>query len=168
MPGSLQRRLILAAAICVSLALAGAAVSIGFVLHRFVRGQLDGHLDARITALVSQLRIEPDGRLTVRSHEAPPFNRRSSGWYWEVRRGDAVIGSPSLDGRRLDLPEERRRPRPDHPSGFIPADIMRRAHEPLILRMLTVPGGPGEPPTVFTASAPEEALLGPVLGPVVA
>ncbi|PSJ19442.1 sensor histidine kinase, partial [Halomonas sp. ND22Bw] len=41
--------------------------------------------------------------------------------------------------------------------------IMRRAHEPLILRMLTVPGGPGEPPTVFTASAPEEALLGPVL-----
>lgn len=163
MPGSLQRRLILAAAICVSLALAGAAVSIGFVLHRFVRGQLDGHLDARITALVSQLRIEPDGRLTVRSHEAPPFNRRSSGWYWEVRRGDAVIGSPSLDGRRLDLPEERRRPRPDQPSGFIPADIMRRAHEPLILRMLTVPGGPGEPPTVFTASAPEEALLGPVL-----
>lgn len=104
MPGSLQRRLILAAALCISLALAGAAVSIGFVLHRFVRGQLDGRLDARITALASEVRTGPDGRLSVRTdRDGPPFDRRLSGWYWEVRRGTTVIQSSSLNELGIDL-----------------------------------------------------------------
>ncbi|MGN7126773.1 sensor histidine kinase [Methylorubrum thiocyanatum] len=162
LPGSLQRRLILAAAICVSLALAAASVSIGFVLHRFVRGQLDGRLDARIMALVPELRHGPDGRIAVRGdREVPPFDRPRSGWYWQVNRGDTVLGSPSLEGARLDVPDPGTRPtgagRP------IPADGAGPFGERLILRLLTVQGKPGELPTRIVASAPAAALYGPVL-----
>ncbi|KMO26198.1 histidine kinase, partial [Methylobacterium variabile] len=161
-PGSLQRRLILAAAICVSLALVGASVSIGFVLHRFVRGQLDGRLDARIAALASELRPSPDGALAVRSdREVPPFDRPRSGWYWEVRRGDTVLGSPSLDGARLDVPDPGLRPgRAGRP---VPADGVGPYGERVILRLMMVQDKPGEPPTQIAASAPAAALYGPVL-----
>ena len=162
-PRSLQRRLILAATICVSLALAGASASIGFVLHRFVRGQLDGRLDARITALAAELRPSPDGDLAVArgDREVPPFDRLRSGWYWAVRRGESVIGSASLDGARLDVPDpERRSGRAGKP---VPADGAGPFGERLILRLLTVPGKAGEPSTLFVASAPATALYGPVL-----
>lgn len=201
MPGSLQRRLILAGAICISVALSGAAVSIGFVLHRFVRGQLDGRLDARITGLASEVRTGPDGTISLTSdREGPPFDRRLSGWYWEVRRGTSVIQSPSLSDLGFELAkvgigewrppvrvsrgrswegrdgeavvgsrwhEDRIPPperlRPDPPGGKIPEDVIGPVRQRLVLRVLTVQGGPGELPTVFVASAPERALYGPVL-----
>lgn len=162
-PRSLQRRLILAAAVCVSLALIGASISIGFVLHRFVRGQLDGRLDARITALASEVRPSSDGSLAMveGNREVPPFDRPRSGWYWEVRRGDTVIGSGSLDGARLDGPDLGPRPgRDDRP---VPADGLGPFGDRLILRLLTIPGKAGEPSTLFAASAPAAALRGPVM-----
>lgn len=66
---SLQRRLIFASVVGVTLALCGAAVSIGVVLHRFLRGQLDGRLDDRIVALVSDVRGDADGRLALRRNQ---------------------------------------------------------------------------------------------------
>ncbi len=79
---SLQRRLIFASVVGVTLALCGAAVSIGAVLHRFVRGQLDGRLDERIVSLVSDVRGDADGRLALRRDlEVPPFDHLRSGWY---------------------------------------------------------------------------------------
>lgn len=201
MPGSLQRRLILAAAVCISLALAGAAVSIGFVLHRFVRGQLDGRLDARITALASEVRTGPDGNVSVRTdRDGPPFDRQLSGWYWEVRRGTTVIQSPSLDTFGIDLVKvgldelrpparlsrgrswesrdgeavvgsrwdvDRLRPvdrlRTDRSGEDVDDYRIGPVRQRVIVRVLTVQGGPGELPTVFAASAPENALYRPIL-----
>ncbi|MCF4130052.1 sensor histidine kinase [Methylobacterium sp. SyP6R] len=161
-PGSLQRRLILGAAVGTAVALVGASLSIGVVLHRFVRGQLDGRLDERIISLVSEVREDPEGDLSLRrNREVPPFDHLRSGWYWEVRRGDAVLGSASLGGAQLGMPDVPVRPaEADRP---IPADGVGPYGDRLILRVLTVPGRPGVPATVFVASAPAAALYRPVL-----
>ncbi|WP_244276255.1 HAMP domain-containing sensor histidine kinase [Methylobacterium indicum] len=159
---SLQRRLIFASVVGVTLALGGAAVSIGVVLHRFVRGQLDGRLDDRIVSLVSDVRGASDGRLALqRNQEVPPFDHPRSGWYWEVRRGDAVLRSASLGGADLAAPEVPAGPAGDDRPA--PADGVGPFGDRLILRVLTVPGRPGEAATVFAASAPASALYGPVL-----
>ena len=91
---SLQRRLLLAALCLVVVALLVAGLAIGFILDRFVRGQIDGRLDDRLLALAERgLEPVPD---------APPFDRPRSGWYWQVRQGDRVLRSASLEGRDLD------------------------------------------------------------------
>ena len=161
-PGSIKRRLVVAAAAFLGVALVAAGVSIGFVLHRFVRGQIDGRLDDRVLSLVSDLRTGPDGRLSLgRDRDGPPFDRPRSGWYWQVHRGDASLGSASLEGRALAIPDTGgRHGREDHP---VPVDGVGPWGDGLILRVLTVPGGTGEAPTVYAASAPDAAIRGPVL-----
>ena len=161
-PGSLQRRLLLAAGAFLSVALLAAGLSIGFILHRFVRGQIDGRLDDRILSLVSDLRPDAGGGLSLgRDRDGPPFDRPRSGWYWQVRRGEAWLGSASLDGRRLALPDSPERQREAEMPA--PADGTGPWGEGLILRILTIPGEGGAPPTVVAASAPNAALRGPVL-----
>ena len=162
--GSLQRRLLVAALGLVLLALLAAGLSIGFVLHRFVRGQVDGRLDDRILSLVSDLGRDPAGQLALgRGLEAPPFDRPRSGWYWQVRRGDEVLRSASLEGRDLGRDLDAPRPRGRAGDGIRPADGKGPWGEGLILRLRAIPGGPGEPTTLVVASAPVAALRGPVL-----
>ena len=152
-PGSLQRRLLLAAGAFLSVALLAAGLSIGFILHRFVRGQIDGRLDDRILSLVSDLRPDAGGGLSLgRDRDGPPFDRPRSGWYWQVRRGEAWLGSASLDGRRLALPDSPERQREAELPA--PADGTGPWGEGLILRILTIPGEGDAPPTVVAASAP--------------
>ena len=161
-PGSLQRRLLLAAAVFLGVALVAAALAIGFILHRFVRGQIDGRLDDRILSLVSDLGPGPDDGLSPgRDRDGPPFDRPRSGWYWQVRRGETVLRSGSLEGRDLTLPDIPGRARnPDEP---VPGDGTGPWGDGLILRVLTVPGRGGGPAIVYAASAPSAALRGPVL-----
>jgi signal transduction histidine kinase len=161
-PGSLQRRLLLAAVACLAIALVAAGLSIALILHRFVRGQLDGRLDDRIRSLVSDLRPAADGDLVLGgARDGPPFDRARSGWYWQVRRGEAVLRSGSLEGRDLALPEIPAHGR-DRGSPS-PADGTGPWGESLILRVLKVESRGGEPTTVYAASAPNAALRGPVL-----
>ena len=61
---SLNRRLLLAAVAFIAVALVLAAVVIGFVLHRFVQGQIDQRLDTQIVFLTSLLRADGKGHLT--------------------------------------------------------------------------------------------------------
>ena len=159
--GSLQRRLLLAALTFVTIALVVAAVSVGFILHRFVRSQLDSRLDSQIVALASDLRLGPDGSAVLgRNLDGPPFDRPLSGWYWQVGQGDAVLRSSSLAGHELVLPDgpsphgDGNRPRP--------ADGTGPAGEALILRIRTVPGSGRGPETTIAASAPAAALRGPL------
>lgn len=161
-PGSLQRRLLLAAGAVLGIALLAATLSVGFILHRFVRGQVDGRLDDRILALVSDLRPAPGGGLSLgRERDGPPFDRPRSGWYWQVSRGGDRLGSASLAGQVLSVPDlPARRARAE---AFVPADGLGPWGESLILRVLTVPGTGEDPPTVLVASAPAAALRGPVL-----
>jgi signal transduction histidine kinase len=160
--GSLQRRLLAAALAFVTVALVAAGVSIGFILHRFVRGQLDGRLDERIASLASDLRRTPDGAAALdRDEDRPRFERPRSGWYWQVRRGNTVLRSGSLAGRDLQIPEHR--PPPPERDEPAPADGTGPWGEALILRIKSLGGEGAEPPIVIAASAPAAALRGPVL-----
>ncbi|GJE27683.1 sensor histidine kinase [Methylobacterium organophilum] len=160
--GSLQRRLLLAAGAFLGIALVAAGLSIGFILHRFVRGQVDGRLDDRLLSLVSDLRPAAEGGLSLgRDRDGPPFDRPRSGWYWQVRRGEAVLRSDSLESRALAVPAlPAERLEDDAP---VSADGIGPWGDSLILRVLAVPGQGGAPPTVYAASAPAAALRGPVL-----
>ncbi|MGU3538920.1 sensor histidine kinase [Methylobacterium sp. A54F] len=156
-PGSLARRLLLGALAFVTVALLVAGLAIGLILHRFVRGQIDGRLDGQIVAIRSAL--EPGPRLRLdRDLDGPPFDRPFSGWYWQVQRGAERLGSRSLDGGALALPRLPD-PDPDRPS---PADGRGPRGEGLILRVLVLPAEAGAEPTRIAAAAPEAALRRPV------
>jgi len=160
-PGSLQRRLLVAALVLITAALVVAGVAIGLVLHRFVRGQLDSRLDSQLVALAAGLERGPDGTLHLtRDFDGPPFDRDRAGWYWQVRRGGQILRSGSLEGRDLDMAASPGGPRgSDQPR---PADGTGPWGESLILRVLTLPSGKGEAPTILVASAPSAALRGPL------
>lgn len=151
-PRSLQRRLLLAALGLVAAALVVAGLSIGFILSRFVRGQIDGRLDDRALALA-----ERSGEPVA---DAPPFDRPRSGWYWQVRQGGRILRSASLEGRDLVLPKIEAGPHGD--AGPRPAEGTGPWGEALILRILTEPEPRGGPPRVVAVSAPVSALRGPV------
>ncbi|WP_082494605.1 HAMP domain-containing sensor histidine kinase [Methylobacterium sp. Leaf108] len=158
--GSLRRRLLTAALVLVVAALVVAGIAIGLILHRFVRGQLDSRLDSQIVAIATGLEAGPNGLATAPGLDGPPFDRRRSGWYWQVRRDGTVLRSGTLEGRDLDVPAGPRRPR-DH-DGPHPADGVDPWGRPVILRVLTLPPGAGAGPTVIAAAAPAAALNGPL------
>ena len=156
-PGSLRRRLLLASLALTLAALVTAGASIGFILHRFVRGQVDGRLDERVLALAAGL--DAGGRLALRRElDPPPFDRPRSGWYWQVRRGDETLRSASLQARDLAMPDRPRGPR--EPGRIRPADVEGPWGDALVARVLVLPG---EPPVTILASAPAAALRGPVV-----
>ncbi|MDP4024906.1 ATP-binding protein [Methylobacterium sp. NEAU 140] len=149
--GSLRTRLLVAALGLVTVALVVAGLAIGLILHRFVRGQIDGRLDAQITAL----RAGVEAGALPGALDAPPFDRPGSGWAWEVRRGTVLARSASLDGGGIVAPD----PPDDEPGRPRPAEGRGPRGEPLILRVLDLPG---DPPTTILAAAPRAALRGPL------
>lgn len=139
-------------------ALVVAGLSIGFILQRFVRAQLDGRLDERVGSLASDL--GPGSRLALaRDPEVPPFDRPGSGWYWQARRGTETLRSASLGGRDLTLPPERSRG-PREPGRIRPVDLEGPWNDTLVARALVLPG---EPPVTILVTAPARALRGPVV-----
>jgi len=168
---SLSRRLLGAAAAFIAVALVVAAVVIGFVLHRFVQGQIDQRLDTQIVFLTSLLRADGNGRLTLTGNaDGPPFERARRGWYWQVTGPHNVLRSQSLEGADLDSPdvaERVRRPPPPRevdrgPRGErpMPADGVGPDDEHLHYRIKQV-ATPAGAATVIV-SAPRAAVLGPL------
>lgn len=149
---SLRTRLLAAALVLVLAALVVAGLAIGVILHRFVRGQLDGRLDAQIVALRAAIEagILPDGL------DAPPFDRAGPGWAWEVRRSGGTIRSGSLRGGDIRLSD----PGPeDDPGRPHPASGTGPRGQPLVARVLTLPG---PHPATIVVAAPEGELRGPL------
>ena len=171
---SLGRRLLIAAAGFIAIALVVAAVAIGFVLHRFVQGQIDQRLDTQIVFLTSMLRASADGTLTLAGNaDGPPFERPRRGWYWQVTGPRNTLRSASLDGDSLDDPfltEQAPRPLPGPPKGrgqerdarakAMPADGEGPDDERLHYRILQV--SVGTTPATIIASAPRAAVLKPL------
>ncbi len=155
--GSLQRRLLLGSFAFIAVALLVAGVAIGFVLYRFARVQVDGRLDNQIEAIAAELARDPTRLHLGRDLASPPFDRLRSGWYWQVRRGDAVLRSRSLDGH--DLTWERLPP--DVDGRPRPSDGIGPFGETLIMRVLVQPLGNDAGPLTITASAPSAVLKGP-------
>jgi signal transduction histidine kinase len=168
---SLSRRLLTAAGGFISMAMIIATVLIGFVLHRFVQGQIDQRLDTQIVFLSSMLRVDGNGRISLAGNaDGPPFERVRHGWYWQVTGPNNTLRSVSLDGADLDNPALReidaKRPPPpkldpeareERPR---PADGVGPDDEHLHYRLKSVNLGTFD--VMIVASAPREAVLGPL------
>lgn len=173
---SLSRRLLLAAMAFIAVAVVVAAVAVGFVLHRFVQGQIDQRLDTQVTFLSSLLRAGDDGKLSLTgSADGPPFERRRRGWYWQVTGPKNALRSQSLEGADLDVPdaaEMAARPPPPPPRGDRPPKDGRSKDRPKAadgkgpdderlhyrIQQVTVSGTPA----TIVVSAPRSAVWGPL------
>jgi signal transduction histidine kinase len=168
---SLSRRLLTAAGGFIAVALIIATVLIGFVLHRFIQGQIDQRLDTQIVFLSSMLRVDGGGRITLAGNaDGPPFERARRGWYWQVTGPNNTLRSTSLDGADLDNfvakdrverppppPKKDRDERKDRPW---PADGIGPEDEHLHYRITSVKVGAIDVRVV--ASSPRGAVLGPL------
>jgi len=155
---SLNRRLLLGAAVFIALALVVAAIVIGFVLQRFVQGQIDQRLDTQIVFLSSMLKAGDDDVIALAGNaDGPPFDRPARGWYWEVIGPKNVLHSRSLEGANFDTPELRRPPRELRPA---PADGPGPDSAPLHFRIQQIVVG--RTPVTIVASAPRSAVYGPL------
>ena len=155
---SLNQRLLIGAGIFITVALVIAAVVIGFVLHRFVQGQIDQRLDTQIGFLSSTLTIGGDGVVGVAGNaDGPPFDRPARGWYWEVIGPRNTVRSHSLEGESIELPPVHRPPRDLRPA---PAD----GAGPMggILHYRVQAATVGNVNVVIVASAPRSAVSRPL------
>jgi signal transduction histidine kinase len=165
-PQSIAGRLAFGSAILVILALIVTGISTGFVLSRFIRGQVDQRLDTQIGAVAAALSAQ--GRLPqgLSLGDAPPFDRPNDGWYWMATADGHRYRSKSLEGGDIVNQGSERwwdawhrgpsgddaRPRPFKGAG--------PRGEPLYLRTQIVPMN-GVWVTI-TASAPAHALVKPL------
>lgn len=155
---SLSRRLLVGAGVFIALALVAAALVIGFVLHRFIQGQIDQRLDTQIVFLSSMLTAEDDGVIAVAGNaDGPPFDRAVRGWYWEVVGPRNVLRSRSLEDASLDVPKF---PRPPHEVRPAPADGPGPRNEALHFRIQQVTVG--RTAATIIVSAPRTAVRGPL------
>jgi signal transduction histidine kinase len=94
---SLRLRLVLGAALWVSLALAVGGAGLRQIFADHVAGEFDRRMEADLDQLAAALEVTPDGRvLLVRPLSNALFYRPLSGLYWQVSRLD---GSPILRSR---------------------------------------------------------------------
>lgn len=160
-PVSLGGRLILGAAVFITVALIIAGGAIGVVLHRFVQGQIDQRLDGQIDTVALALEWSPDGRIgLVRNVDGPPFDRLFSGWYWQVFGVEPALRSRSLAGAYLGLPAIRQDGPRDWEGRPKPAEGVGPRGEPLHLRAQR--RSVGLRSVMVVASAPHEAINGPL------
>jgi signal transduction histidine kinase len=168
---SLSRRLLTAASAFIGIALVIATILIGFVLHRFVQGQIDQRLDTQIVFLSSMLRVDSSGRINLAGDaNGPPFERVRRGWYWQTTGPNNTLRSASLDGADLDNPalreRDERRPLPPKKDRDAreerprPADGIGPDDEHLHYRLKSVKVGAID--VMIVASAPRAAVLGPL------
>ncbi len=102
---SISRRLTMFSVVFVTASVIIASAILYLIVAGVVREQIDQRLDTQIEGVRSALSADGAGKLTLTAAlDAPPFDRRGSGWYWQVRAKDTIIGSRSLAGRTLDNP----------------------------------------------------------------
>lgn len=159
-PRSLYGRLLASAGLFIVIALVVAGLSIGQVLERFVMRGLDARLDAQIALLTRA--VGPDGRLdTALAVDAPPFDRRGSGWAWQIRTPDRMLRSASLGDAAMPVPivqppRERRHRNYERR----PADGISQTGEPIHFRVLSIETKAG--PVTITAAGPREIAERPL------
>jgi signal transduction histidine kinase len=168
---SLGRRLLVGAAVFIAAALVIAAIVIGFVLHRFVQGQIDQRLDTQIVFLASMLQADSGGTLSLAgSADGPPFERPARGWYWQVSGPNNVLRSRSLGDVTLDLPALPPPPLPPPPplnrdGRPPPGERPRPANGPgpdaVPLHFRIQPLSISGIPATIVVSAPRDAVIGP-------
>ena len=165
-PASLTRRLSLGAAAFIALAMVLSTIAIGFVLHRFIQGQIDQRLDSHVVFLNSLLREAPDGTISLAGDaNGPPFDRPDTGWYWQVVGPKNSLTSHALADKKLGVDATSLPPRPSNgPASNLdrprPADGPGPDGHHLHYRILTVTNEAGA--VAITVTAPRAAVLHPL------
>lgn len=161
LPGSLGGRLLAGAVLLGALAIGAATLVDATLLYRFVRGQVDGRLDAQIVAVTTGLQLGPDGRPSVAPGVASQgFGGPGPGWYWQIETPGGVARSSGLGQDTLRIPDDL--PRPPHRPGedSWPADLMTAKGDRLVAR-ISERVVAGRPVRVI-ATAPRAALVEPM------
>lgn len=181
-PRSLRARLVVSATAFILIAIVVVGLVLGNVLDRVVRGEIANRLDLQISTLQAELlaarsgnelRDRVDGSYgdddAVRGLfeggrlNGPPFDRKRSGWYWQVDDddGDILATSRSLDDERLDILDmERGRQRGGRPTPHRFEEIEGPGGQRLLMRRADLEVG-GRDYRV-AATAPVGALYGPL------
>lgn len=157
--------LLVGAAVFIALALIAAAIVIGFVLHRFVQGQIDQRLDTQIVFLSSMLTADDAGRIVVAGNaDGPPFDRPGHGWCWEVIGPGNVLRSRSIEGDGIDVPEFRRPPHERRPVSGELRPISDEGSGPRneALHFRIQQAVIGRTPVTILVAAPRAAVSGPL------
>lgn len=157
---SISRRLTVFSVVYVTTTIIVASVILYFIVASVVREQIDQRLDAQIEGLRSALSSGENNSLTLNAAlDGPPFDRRGSGWYWQITGENVAIGSRSLAGRTITdppLPWEWQkmmgtRPRPSTNAEFHEEVLYVRSLQTMVeTHLVTV-----------TATAPQSALVAP-------
>lgn len=148
---SIRARLLMLAAVWITVALLAAFLAIGAVLHRFVTERYDAEMRAVADALIAGTEID-DGRIEIDNLPADPrFQMPLSGWYWQLTAdGQLIARSGSLFDATLDLPVS------------MSGKTMGRGprHEPLrvLVQQFTLPDS--DLPLVLTVTAPAREIFG--------
>ena len=137
--GSLQRRMILIAAVWITLLLAGGGYALDRVLTSAVTRNFDGQLEYVLTSLLNTAEIAPEGEVMFNREPADQrFLEPNSGLYWQVSApGHEAFPSRSLWDQRLAF-GSRHNDRGIHTydsSQFGPGDKLR-----IVERDVTLPG----------------------------
>lgn len=160
-PTSLKSRLLIGAVFAVVFAIGVAGLINAGLVYRFVRGQIDGRLDSKITSIASTLAVSPNGDLTIEGVlSEPPFDRPGSGWYWQAESRAGRVASASLASSAIVVPEDA--PHPKHVVGDRPwpTDITGPFRDDLIARVSDRTIGGVQ--IRIVATAPDDALTGPL------
>ena len=96
--GSLRRRLLLGAAVWITLALLASGLLIAWLLTGAVERQVEQRLEAEVDRLVAAIAIMPEGAVELDPRPAAPeFAKPYSGHYWQIsREGQVLLRSRSL------------------------------------------------------------------------
>ncbi|MDO5630371.1 MAG: HAMP domain-containing sensor histidine kinase [Paracoccus sp. (in: a-proteobacteria)] len=100
---SLRARLLLLAAVWITVALLAAFLVIGAVLDRFVAERYDSEMQAMADQVMAGMVINNAGGIEVENTPLDPrFGTPLSGWYWQLRAGGVVVAkSASLADAQL-------------------------------------------------------------------
>lgn len=157
---TISRRLVGFSFLFVTATMIVASVTLYLIVAGVVREQIDQRLDTEIDGLRSALTTKADGTIGLNaSLDGPPFDRRGSGWYWQISGDRIHITSRSLAGNNINTP-----PRPFDWRHLLtgasqPADNSDFHGEKLYLRSAGV--AIGNKAVEITVTAPQSALGGP-------
>jgi signal transduction histidine kinase len=145
---SLTARLILGAAVWVTVSVGGAAVALYSMFAGHIERELDDDLEEWLGVVVRAVEVDGNGTLQlVRLPSDPRFDRPRSGRYWQISEGGApVLRSPSLEDERLL----------DASGGTTAVRYETRRGpwgERLRVAVQAVPGPPGMSPLLVTVTA---------------
>jgi signal transduction histidine kinase len=160
-PGSsISRRLTVFSVVFVTATVIVASIILYLIVAAVVREQIDQRLDTQIEGLRSALSGSASGGVTLNAAlDGPPFDRRGSGWYWQITGEGVAIVSRSLAGQTITNPpspfEWRKMmghgPRPGANADFHGEKLYLRSIQTMV----------GQRLVEITATAPQFALVAP-------